>query len=54
MDVNKLTIYYGCYYCKKGFHVFKSSLIEHWNKGCKQMRDCFSTWLILKPASNLK
>ena len=34
--------------------MFKSSLTEHWGKCYKQMKDCFSTRLILKPASNLK
>lgn len=54
MDVNKLVIHYSCFYCKKGFNVYKSALREHWEAGCKRMRDCFSTRLIVEPASNLK
>jgi hypothetical protein len=33
--------------------VFKATLIDHWEKGCKRMRDCFSTRLIVSPTSNL-
>ena len=54
MDVNKLRIHYACFYCKKDCYTLKSSLTEHWEKGCKRMQECFSTRLILKTGSTLQ
>jgi len=53
MDVNKLRIQYACYYCKKDFYANKEALTAHWDKGCKRMRECFTTRLIVKPGSKL-
>ena len=54
MDVNKLIIHYACYYCKKDFFATKSALTTHWEKGCKRMRECFSSRLIIKPGAKLR
>ena len=54
MDVSKLSIHYSCFYCKKDFFANKLLLKAHWEKGCKRMRECFNTRLIIKPSSSLR
>ena len=44
------TIYYHCFYCKKGFSTEKEKLKEHWESGgCKRLRECYTTRLIVQP-----
>jgi phosphoribosylanthranilate isomerase len=54
MNVSKLTIFYGCYYCKKEFSTVKENLKQHWSDGCKRMRECYSARLIVQSSPELQ
>ena len=53
MDLDKLRIKYCCFYCKRNFGVEKEKLEEHWTAGCKRMRECYSSRLVVNMFMNL-
>jgi hypothetical protein len=48
MDCSRITVLYGCFYCKKTFGIEKGDVKEHWNKGCSKMVGCYTADLLVK------
>jgi len=54
MDVSNVTVFYACFYCKKDFFNMKEKLEQHWVDGCKRMRECYSSRMIVQTSPELK
>lgn len=53
MDLSKMNIMFGCYYCKKSFGINKDKLKEHWKDGCKRMSACYTSQMSVKMSDSL-
>jgi hypothetical protein len=54
MDFKKMSILYGCFYCKKKVTCNKNRIIQHLENGCRKMKNKCSCAITIQTSESLK